>query len=108
MPNLLKSRNIFPLSLLAGLILFAACSTPKGNPANGKKWFAMNNCTACHGLHANDGKAAHIAGLDMGFDRFLGILRSPYSPSMPPFPESKVSKKDAADIYAYLRSLKAD
>jgi len=56
--------------------------------------------------NANDGRALAIAGLDMGFSRFEGILRKPYSPSMPAFPEARLSRQDAADIYAWLRSLK--
>jgi mono/diheme cytochrome c family protein len=65
----------------------------------------MYNCTSCHGLHGNDGRAPHIAGFDEGFYTFLRRLRSPDSARMPAFPESKLPRKDAADIYAYLKSL---
>lgn len=86
--------------------MIAACVSPQGKPEKGKKWFAMHNCSACHGRHGNDGRAPHIAGLKMDFGSFLSKLRSPETPSMPPFPEAKLSRKDAADIYAYLKSIK--
>ncbi len=65
----------------------------------------MNNCSACHGPHGNDGRAPNIAGLKMGFTSFIRKLRTEDAPIMPYFPESKVSKQDAADIYAYLQTL---
>ncbi len=96
----------------AGLFLCLAflggCSAPPGNPANGKRWFMMNNCSACHGPHGNDGKAANIAGIKMGFGSFVDKLRTTDAPIMPPFPASKVSKQDAADIYAYLKTMKRE
>jgi mono/diheme cytochrome c family protein len=106
MPRIIKPRHLISVLVLASLALLIACGTPTGNPENGKKWFSMNNCTSCHGPHGNDGKAPHIAGLEMGFGGFLGKLRSNQSPIMPAFPESKISKQDAADMYAYLKSIK--
>jgi mono/diheme cytochrome c family protein len=87
------------------LIFFAGCSAPPGNPADGKRWFLMNNCSSCHGPHGNDGRAVNIAGLEMGFGSFLRKIRKTDTQIMPSFPETKVSKQDAADIYAYLRSI---
>ena len=92
--------------MLVITFLPAACSTPQGNAGNGKRWYTMNNCSACHGPNGNDGKAVPIAGLDMGFSSFVNKLRTTDAPIMPPFPESKVSPQDAADIYAFLKSLK--
>ena len=71
----------------------------------GQQWYAMHNCSACHGPNGNDGRAAEISGLEMRFSSFVKILRDPYSPSMPRFPESKITEEDAADIYAWLKSI---
>lgn len=87
-------------------LIISACGTPSGNPEAGKKWYAMNNCSSCHGPNGNDGRAKSIVGLDMGFGSFIRKLRKTDAPIMPPFPESKISEQDAADIYAYLKSLK--
>ena len=99
--------RIFTIALLLICLgITAGCSAPPGNPADGKRWFLMNNCSSCHGPHGNDGRAVNIAGLDMTFGSFVRKLRTTDAPIMPPFPEAKVSKQDAADIYAYLQSMK--
>lgn len=87
------------------LVTIAGCSAPPGNPDNGRRWFVMHNCYVCHGRHANDGKAKKIAGINIGFSTFVRFLRNPSTPSMPRFSKQQVSRQDAADIYAWLRSL---
>jgi mono/diheme cytochrome c family protein len=106
METLSVPRCILPVFLLCSLLVLVACGAPPGNPEEGKKWFIMHNCSSCHGPHGNDGKAPKIAGLDMGFGSFVRKLRKTDAPIMPPFPESNLSKQDAADIYAYLKSMK--
>jgi mono/diheme cytochrome c family protein len=94
------------LGLLALCLVFLSnCGAPPGNPADGRRWFVMHNCSACHGPHGYDGRAANIAGIAMSFSSFVRKLRTTDAPIMPPFPESKLSKQDAADIYAYLQSI---
>jgi len=107
----MKIQPIFAACIVAfaGCLLGTAlsgCGGPDGNVENGKRWYTMNNCSACHGLHGNDGRAPDIANLDMSFSSFVKKLRTTDAPIMPPFPESKVSKQDAADIYAFLKSMK--
>lgn len=92
--------------LCFSFLICAGCGSPTGDTENGKKWYTMNNCGSCHGPNGNDGRAPSLAGLDMGFGSFVRKLRKTDAPIMPAFPESKVSEQDAADIYAYLKSLK--
>lgn len=87
------------------VLMLTACNTPQGDIMEGKRWFAMHNCSACHGQNANNGRAARISAIDMSFGSFVRFLRNPDTPSMPPFPESKISRDDAADIYAWLKSM---
>lgn len=93
------------ISLFA-FVIIGACATPPGDPETGKKWYTMHNCGSCHGPNGYDGKAVSIADLDMGFRSFVRKLRKTDAAIMPPFPESKISEQDAAEIYAYLKSLK--
>ncbi len=97
---------------IAGLLLCGACtlvvcgcSDPKGNSEEGKRWYAMQHCNACHGKNGNDGRAKAISGIDMGYGSFVRYLRNPSSPSMPKFSEEKLPKQDTADIYVWLKSL---
>jgi mono/diheme cytochrome c family protein len=105
----MSSRSITRLTGTVLMIFFFGvlygCTTPKGDAKNGQRWFAMNNCSACHGPHGNDGKAPNIAHIDMSFTSFIKRLRTTDAPIMPYYPESKISQQDAADIYAYLQSI---
>jgi len=92
--------------LFCSLLILTGCGAPQGNPDDGKRWYMMHNCAACHGPNGNDGRAPNIAGIDMRFGSFVRKLRTTDAPIMPPFPDSKLSKEDAADIYAYLASQK--
>ncbi len=106
-PNFMRQhtyKQILFLAVLGFLLFLAACGSPQGNAEDGKRWYMMHNCSACHGRNGNDGKAPHIKGLDMGFGSFVRRLRRTDSVIMPTFPESKLSEKDAADIYAFLKS----
>lgn len=103
-----KTTGILFLSLILSFLFLGGCSTPAGNPDDGKKWFVMNNCGSCHGPNGDDGRAVPIANLDMSFASFLRKLRSTDGQIMPSFPESRISEKDAADIYAFLKSEKKE
>jgi mono/diheme cytochrome c family protein len=97
-------RSIAMLLLAAILPLIAACSTPQGNAEDGKRWYMMHNCFACHGKNGSDGKGPMIGNPDMSFYSFLRSVRNAGSPIMPEFPETKIPKQDVADIYAWLKS----
>lgn len=102
-------RPVARLSLVAictlTVLFICGCGAPEGNVADGKRWYLKNNCNSCHGEHGNDGRAVDISNIDMRFGSFLRKLRKTDAPIMPPFPENKLSDQDAADIYAYLKSI---
>ncbi len=100
-----RNRIMIRVLLLLTSFLLAACSPPSGNPENGKKWFMMHNCYACHGRNAKGGKAPEIARINRRFSSFLRFIRTPQSTVMPNFPAERISRQDAADIYAWLQSL---
>ncbi len=90
---------IFSFSFVIG------CTGPTGDPEKGNRWYTMNNCSGCHGFKGNDGRSADITGLDMSYSSFVKRLRKAKSVTMPVFPESKISKQDAADLLAYINTL---
>lgn len=95
---------ILPLILLAAILLLPACNRiPKGNPADGVRWFRMHRCNGCHGKGGRGARGPAIASLQISFDHFLSKLRDPQSAVMPTFPPNELSDQDAADIYLWLR-----
>ena len=92
------------LLLILGILIVSGCSTPTGNPDDGKRWYSMHNCFACHGPNGNDGKAPVVNNLEMSYWRFEKIIRDAGSPIMPKYPEEKISDQDVADLYAFLKA----
>ena len=97
--------TLFVVSSLLILYCLVGCSGPEGNPADGKRWYEMHNCSSCHGFKGNDGRSPQIAGITLSFSSFVRKLRKGGASIMPEYPESKISENDAADIYSYLKSL---
>lgn len=100
-----RKKTVIMIMLLVISILFAACSSPPGKPANGKKWSMMYNCYACLGKNANNGKAPVIARIDRNFVSFLRFIRNPDSAVMPNFPKEVLSRQNAADSCTWLQRL---
>lgn len=95
--------------LLLGMLplLMSACNTlPRGNAADGERWFKLNRCNGCHGEGGTGGKGPVLAATGLPFHRFLAKLREPKSAIMPTFEPERLSDNDAADIYLWLLSRK--
>ena len=90
------------LAILA--LVVSGCSAPAGNPEDGKRWYNMHNCYSCHGPNGDDGKAPELRGQGIGWRGFHAAVRNVGSPIMPKYPESKISKQDVADMYAWLNT----
>ena len=93
--------------VLASLALVSAAGPPApGNAANGKRLFMRDRCYTCHGTQGAGGGIAgpRLAPNPLPFQGFLMQLRHPAN-RMPPYTEKVLSDEEAADIYAYLRSI---
>jgi len=85
----------------------AAAQTP-GDAAKGKATFMADGCYECHGTVGQGGRPTgpRIARTQLPIEAFVQQLRQP-SNEMPPYEAAVVPDGDAADIYAYLKSLPA-
>lgn len=103
--NRLPKLRPFPaLLLLILFFLLQACSTPPtGDAENGRRWYALYRCDACHGEQGRGGRGPGLAGLTLRYSAFLGKIRHSGSNIMPSFPEKQLSNQDAADIYIFLK-----
>jgi mono/diheme cytochrome c family protein len=86
----------------------AVAQTAAGDADNGKRVFLADGCFECHGRAGQGGAMNYptpaIAQLEMPVESFVAFLRDAPR-DMPAYSAGVLSDKDAADIYAYLRSL---
>ncbi len=100
---------LLPVGLLTHSIAHAQSSdaAPNGNAPNGKKLFKSDGCYECHGTEGQGAQqtgAARIGPPQLSFDGFQSYIRKPTG-QMPPYTSKVVPDQDAADIYAYLKSI---
>ncbi len=108
---LYSQRNLYVVFSFLAFILSASlisCSSPVGDPVEGKRWYTMHNCFACHGKNANDGKGPNIAGIEMNYRQFLNRLRNAKTPIMPEYSRQRIPDQDVADILSWLQSIEKD
>jgi len=79
---------------------------PNGDAARGQSLFLADGCWECHGTVGQGGGFAgpRISRTELPWPAFLTQLRTPYN-NMPPFTQKVLATSDAADIYAFLKSL---
>lgn len=101
------SQKFICLTILAlTTSILSSCSTSNGDKTEGKRWYMLHNCSACHGENGNDGDALSISPPDMNFYFFKKRLRKKDGQIMPYFSQEKLSNDDAADIYVFLKNTK--
>jgi mono/diheme cytochrome c family protein len=103
------------MRLIASAILFlvlgtslASATEPSGSAASGQKFYIAKGCYECHGTEAQGSSVSgpRLAPPAPPYEAFLSELRHPMS-DMPPYGRAVLSDRDAADIYAFLKTIKA-
>ena len=92
--------------LLAASAFFAVAAqaqAPAGNVQAGKDLYLKYSCYACHSYDGHGGPGARLVPLAMTETRFTSFIRSPRR--MPPYTEKVLSNAQAADLFAYIKSL---
>ena len=84
----------------------AAAAAPAGSAENGKKLWYDRACWQCHGLAGHGGLDAgpRLAGRVPAWPRFNTYIRKP-SDQMIPYTKKVLPDQEAADIYAWLKSI---
>ena len=78
---------------------------PAGNAANGKKLFVRDGCWECHGYAGQGSRdGVRIAETPLTAAQFTSYIRRPAG-AMPAYIEKVLSDAEAADLWAYVRSL---
>lgn len=103
------------MRLLVSTILFSvlgasiACAAePSGSAASGQKFYMTKGCFECHGTEAQGSTVSgpRLAPPAPPYEAFLNELRHPIN-DMPPYSAAVLSDRDAADIYAFLKTIGA-
>ncbi len=88
--------------------LALAQNAASGDAANGTRLYLASGCFECHGRSGQGGAFNYpvppLVDLQMPVESFLAYLRDAPK-DMPAYSVSVLPDKDAADIYAFLRSL---
>ncbi len=81
---------------------------PAGNAKAGQQVFKAVGCWQCHGTVGQGGTVAgpRLAPTTLPYAAFVQQLRTPQN-AMPPYEPKILSDADAANIYAYLKSVPA-
>ena len=96
----------FVAALLTGVVALAQQPTPaSGNAENGKRLFNRDGCWECHGYAGQGGRdGARLADTALSTAQFTRYIRRPTG-AMPAYIDKVVSDAEAADIWAYLKTL---
>jgi mono/diheme cytochrome c family protein len=81
---------------------------PAGDADRGRDLYGDVGCYQCHGRAGQGGSfggpAPVLAATELPFEDYLSMLRNPVA-NMPPYAVGVLNDQEAADIYAYIRSL---
>jgi mono/diheme cytochrome c family protein len=84
----------------------AGQAAARGDAKKGKALFEQTyRCYACHGFDGQSG-SPRLVPMARTEEAFIAYIRKPSTPAMPTFADAPTP--DLADVYAYLRSLRAD
>jgi mono/diheme cytochrome c family protein len=78
-------------------------SAPSGNAQNGKALYLKYSCYACHGYDGHGGAGARLVPMRMNLPGFSAYIKNPRQ--MPPYTEKVLSDEQAADLWAYIKSM---
>jgi mono/diheme cytochrome c family protein len=96
------------LSVCCAAASFAqtAAQAPVGDAEKGQALYRAIGCWECHGTEGQGGArtAPQIGPTALPFDAFLQQMRTPQY-QMPPYEPPILSNGDAANIYAFLKSI---
>jgi mono/diheme cytochrome c family protein len=74
-----------------------------GDAKHGKELYLKYSCYSCHSFDGHGGAGARLVPMKLNAATFTAYIRNPRQ--MPPYTEKTLPDKDAADIWAYVKTL---
>jgi mono/diheme cytochrome c family protein len=101
-------RLILAVVVMSGSLVAQTASQPPpaaaaGNAQNGKTLYLKYSCYACHGYDGHGGAGARLVPMRMNLPGFATYIKNPRQ--MPPYTEKVLSDQQAADLWAYIKSM---
>jgi ubiquinol-cytochrome c reductase cytochrome c subunit len=93
----------FFLAAPSGVTAQAPAAAPSGNAQSGKELYAKYSCYACHGYDGHGGAGARLVPMRMNQPGFTAYIKNPRQ--MPPYTAKVLSDAQAADLFAYIKSM---
>jgi mono/diheme cytochrome c family protein len=81
----------------------SATSMSAGSAGNGKSLYLKYSCYACHGYDGHGGAGARLVPMRMNLPGFSAYIKNPRQ--MPPYTAKVLSDEQAADLWAYIKSM---
>ncbi len=96
------------MAAVSGPAWAQASDTPAGNAKAGQQVYKAVGCWECHGTLGQGGAITgpRLAPTALPYAAFLAQMRTPQN-AMPPYEPKSLSNADAANIYAFLKSVPA-
>jgi mono/diheme cytochrome c family protein len=96
------------LSAAANLAFAQSSDAPAGNAKTGQQIYKSIGCWQCHGAVGQGGATTgpRLAPTALPYAAFIQQLRTPQN-AMPPYEPAILSNANAANIYAFLKSVPA-
>ena len=89
--------------VFSALSAIVVTAQTQGNAQSGKELYLKLSCYACHGYDGHGGAGARLVPMRMNQPGFTLYLRNPRQ--MPPYTAKVVSDQQAADLWAYIKSM---
>ena len=114
MKSFRKIISLMCLPLIAMLLLGVANGQNSGqSPAAaagdakaGGELYLKNGCWECHGYSGANGSGAPLVLMSLNATGFMNYIRNPRTNNMPLYSAKVISDKNAADLFAYIKTFK--
>jgi mono/diheme cytochrome c family protein len=115
MNDVRRTLKLLGLPVMAMMLLGVAngqnsgqspAATPAGDAKIGSDLYLKKGCWECHGYSGANGSGAPLVLTSLNATGFMNYIRNPKTNNMPLYSAKVVSDKDAADLFAYIKTFK--
>lgn len=103
---LLPVMAMLLVSIASGQSADQPAAQPAGDAKAGSELYLKNGCWECHGYSGANGPGAPLVLTTLNATGFMNYIRNPRTNNMPLYSAKVISDKDAANLFAYIKTFK--